>query len=564
MTTENGLIITPVTGGETRSYVTNPNEWMGNVHAETDPVTGGISFTGSSSTFSANLTVLPSGFTDATDATAINAAIASLSTAGGGVIELMQGTYTMTTAILIKSNVWLRGKGESTILKLASDRSYSTSSNVLLVFASSADIENWAVSDLALNGNRASQSHSSDFTTDNAGNGFYISGGGGYKVKHFHIFNVSSYGNLYHGGIIVGGTQDFRIEGCKFHDNGFRGFHIHGSDTAAGEASDFEVLNNRVYTNGQDQAGATANGAANLRSGLYCALSNGQRGSVIGNTIYNEKGVGLEISGYVSPDTAPYAANNVTFSGNTIYDCGLGVKIADGAKLFSFVGNTIKDCNVTSKGASATGEGISFAGAVGGSLFSVSGNVISGNYGSGIIFNSGTNIWTDYSICGNVISGNGNATTNPWGIRIAGSTRFVCADNNINMSASTTGYGLYCITSNNGVFHGNTSDTGSNNVAAFLSESTASNISVFGNFFKRSAGNALVVQSATTAVFGNLLGSGNTVSITGTTPYGPAFHYSTTGAVTPTLGTNAPTGVTTPQAWLPVLVAGTVRYIPAW
>lgn len=42
MTTENGLIITPVTGGETRSYVTNPNEWMGNVHAETDPVTGGI------------------------------------------------------------------------------------------------------------------------------------------------------------------------------------------------------------------------------------------------------------------------------------------------------------------------------------------------------------------------------------------------------------------------------------------------------------------------------------------------------------------------------------------
>jgi len=47
MTTENGLIITPVTGGETRSYVTNPNEWMGNVHAETDPVTGGIGLSSS-------------------------------------------------------------------------------------------------------------------------------------------------------------------------------------------------------------------------------------------------------------------------------------------------------------------------------------------------------------------------------------------------------------------------------------------------------------------------------------------------------------------------------------
>jgi len=51
MTTENGLIITPVTGGETRSYVTNPNEWMGNVHAETNPVTGGISFYAGGSLF---------------------------------------------------------------------------------------------------------------------------------------------------------------------------------------------------------------------------------------------------------------------------------------------------------------------------------------------------------------------------------------------------------------------------------------------------------------------------------------------------------------------------------
>jgi len=44
MTTENGLVVTQVSGGETRSYLTNPNEWMGNVHAETDPVTGGIGY----------------------------------------------------------------------------------------------------------------------------------------------------------------------------------------------------------------------------------------------------------------------------------------------------------------------------------------------------------------------------------------------------------------------------------------------------------------------------------------------------------------------------------------
>lgn len=50
MTTENGLVVTQVTGGETRSYLTNPNEWMGNVLATTDPVTGVISLSGSSGT----------------------------------------------------------------------------------------------------------------------------------------------------------------------------------------------------------------------------------------------------------------------------------------------------------------------------------------------------------------------------------------------------------------------------------------------------------------------------------------------------------------------------------
>jgi len=79
MTTENGLIITPVTGGETRSYVTNPNEWMGNVHAETDPLTGmiteiidpvrgAVSFPQVLSQGSVPVTILSSGTISATGA----------------------------------------------------------------------------------------------------------------------------------------------------------------------------------------------------------------------------------------------------------------------------------------------------------------------------------------------------------------------------------------------------------------------------------------------------------------------------------------------------------------
>lgn len=55
--------------------------------------------------------------TSSATAAQINTAIANCSSAGGGVVELGAGTYSLSTKIKMKSNVTLRGQGMSTILR---------------------------------------------------------------------------------------------------------------------------------------------------------------------------------------------------------------------------------------------------------------------------------------------------------------------------------------------------------------------------------------------------------------------------------------------------------------
>lgn len=51
----------------------------------------------------------------------INAAIAAVSAAGGGIVQLAPGTFNISSAIFIKSNVWLRGSGWATTIKVAAE-----------------------------------------------------------------------------------------------------------------------------------------------------------------------------------------------------------------------------------------------------------------------------------------------------------------------------------------------------------------------------------------------------------------------------------------------------------
>jgi hypothetical protein len=111
--------------------------------------------------------ILPSGdTTGATDITAINSAITTANTAGGGVVTLQPGTYYVNSPIILKSTVVLRGSNlEATIIKLANASNTDVIqslnfSSLTLTGASTwqtSGIWDCAIVDLVIDGNRANQ-----------------------------------------------------------------------------------------------------------------------------------------------------------------------------------------------------------------------------------------------------------------------------------------------------------------------------------------------------------------------------------------------------------------------
>lgn len=548
------------------------------VTAKTDPVTGGISFSDGDKSYSVVLSVEPSGdITGSTDSIAINAAIDAVSIGAGGVVELGSGTF-YASGILPKDGLWLRGKGKgATVIKMPDATPYAPETAANVIFAKApadADLVGFRISDLSIDANRSGQTMSG-YTTDNAGNGILIRGNGAYYARDFLIDNVEIYGAVYHGLAIYNLARSYRVQGCTFRDNGFRGFHCHADDGTP--STDFSVIGNTVFGNGMGGSD-TPEGAPNLRSGLFVALSSTSRATVSNNTIYNEKGVGLDIAGYVAGNVVP--ADCSTFAANTVYDCGIGIALSGGVVNVSLAGNIVRDCNATGKAVSATGEGISFRGTVGASGISLVGNVVSGCSHWGLIFNGNASpIWKHMTIANNVLIGNGSVARASSQMRISACEAVSVIGNTCKAKydaahAATAGQAALQIeTSNNCVFIGNHCDAGENDKPGIYAYPTASKLVIQGNYCLRRytstpwavTGNALVVQATDSMASDNLLASGNQASITGTNVSNFFANVATTGAVAPSgLGSNAPTGVTTPQTWLPVNVGGTVRYIPAF
>jgi len=109
---------------------------------------------GASSTSSIRLN--PSGFFDDI---AINTAITGLSLSGGGTLILGGGTFDIRSSVLPKSNVHIVGQGEGvTILRLHDNTPYTDNANVVFAKASSnADLTNFRIASLTLDGNRDNQ-----------------------------------------------------------------------------------------------------------------------------------------------------------------------------------------------------------------------------------------------------------------------------------------------------------------------------------------------------------------------------------------------------------------------
>lgn len=152
---------------------------------------------------------------------------------------------------------------------------------------------------------------------DSGGNGICIRGSSaGLRCRDFAIERVECINASYHGMAIYDGASNFEVRACRFHDNGYRGFHCHAVSSAGGAPSArFSVAGNRVYRNGQGLFNAG-------NSGLFVVFANTHDVSVTDNIISDEPTLALEIDG--SDAGATQATDNSIVTGNRVANCGTG------------------------------------------------------------------------------------------------------------------------------------------------------------------------------------------------------------------------------------------------
>jgi len=123
-------------------------------------------------------------FSDDEAATVIQAAIDALTE--GGSIFLTRGNYTITSPLIIRSKIWLRGEGIATVLTLADG------ANCNVIESPSGSLLNQAkISDLKIDGNKNNQ------TADNAAT--YLLNPVACRCENVYIYNVRDKGIVFYG-----------------------------------------------------------------------------------------------------------------------------------------------------------------------------------------------------------------------------------------------------------------------------------------------------------------------------------------------------------------------------
>ncbi len=375
--------------------------------------------------------VKPSGLADDV---AINLAISTLSAASGGVVELAPGTYDIASSIVVPSNIWVRGSGiGNTTLKLRANTAYTSLANIFYVYAQNAEINNFKISDMTLDGNVANQIYSNLFgfiqgsvanggtttittgvndtlnitlngattatatiaasstgasgvtytlgelvsavntalvsafgaskfyvaqksgnlviasqiaqtgtvvvnsgtavstilgtittyagSNDGGFNGIVIRGSQNYLSRYFELYNLETKNCGYHGIALYDGVRDFSVHKLITHGNNFRGIHCHSDlgNTSTGAGLQWsgkgKVYDVECYGNGQ---GFLQNG----NTGFFVGFDNTRDLQLSNISVYNEKGVGINISG----DGGDYLSSENNILTNCIVkNCGAGL-----------------------------------------------------------------------------------------------------------------------------------------------------------------------------------------------------------------------------------------------
>ena len=294
--------------------------------------TGGallVAATGASSAVKAVTSYVCDGTADDVE---IQAAISALPSAGGKII-LSEGTFTISTAIEVPSNVTIIGAGSATILNR------TATGNILNIIGTSGSHKSKVlIADLKITG-------PSIVGTQVTGVGLYIDYSDHCLIQNIEISGFGALGD--DAGLQIRRSTTITVAKSIFHDNKNGICTGQSTSTSFPEADRCTFAENRMYSNFDDGLHLQQS-ARNLIVGNI-AYSNGETGidllgddsdTVVGNFCYSNTEAGIEVGNSTStgnPDIGHVITGNVCRSNTTN-----GILIANNADYCMISGNVCR------------------------------------------------------------------------------------------------------------------------------------------------------------------------------------------------------------------------------
>lgn len=209
------------------------------------------------------------------DSAAVQRAVDSAVSLGGGRIYLPRGLYRWASTVLVTGPVFLFGAGMETTTIYLND---SANCSVLKFGVTSAQTQGGGVSHLCIDGNKANQGSQSKYL-------IHLAGQQNVTVSNCRLKNADH-------AAIYGESSTGRAAECFVHDNYIIDSRFHGIQVVGGTTTAWSIQRNFVGRNGQG-------GGVSIATGMYFDTAGDMR--IIGNILWENSqtsaGRGIYITG---------------------------------------------------------------------------------------------------------------------------------------------------------------------------------------------------------------------------------------------------------------------------
>jgi parallel beta-helix repeat protein len=330
----------------------------------------------------------------ATDRQALQNAVDAVGNMGGGnvfiagtfnIAAVQDGALNRYVGIKLRSNVNLIGvRGKAKLKLVSSTQPNNWGAHILF----GADVSNIVISGIELDGNRSAFTSPAFASSQDgiAGSNFRI-----IDCVDVTVEDCISHSAIYHGMFAVDGCRRINMRRNRIYNCGYRAMHFNGIDGAGNDITDCAFDDNDCYSNGQAADNPT-------NGGIFIALGATYRISCRGNSVKDDLGCGIEITGFGPGVTS--LAREIVVSGNRITACENGIRTGNNLTNTVISGNVISD---------STGTGMALGSMIG---CTIENNVIRRGLGMGMtVGNTTADALVGCSINNNLLFDNhGDAT----------------------------------------------------------------------------------------------------------------------------------------------------------